>query len=139
MAPSAVRRNLPVGSVAPPGYIAVRAIEPGETIPKGAKVVPRQALARIATANGGVWEEVSLKGARHHSDSLMMLESSERAAEGDLVDEGNFTMGGGDMEVVSRGRNVTEEPPPPLVGETNMTMSELKVRLLLFLFFDLLY
>lgn len=125
---------LPKGSSAPPGYIAVRAVVPGGSIPKGARLVPRQALARIARSQGDVWERVSRPGAKHAHDALMLLDETNStgttAGEGEgkmagerLASEGNFTMGNESMEVVEPAARLG----PPLIGETNMTMAELTV------------
>ena len=94
---------LPKGSAAPPGYIAVRAVPPGGAIPKGAKVVSRQVLAKIAKSQGDVWESVSRPGAEHARDSLMLLDetgSTPGAAEGDGSAEGSA---GGEAATESEG------------------------------------
>jgi hypothetical protein len=132
---------LPKGSAAPPGYIAVRAVPPGGAIPKGAKIVPRQVLAKIAKSQGDVWESVSRPGAEHARDSLMLLDetgstpgdaggegSAEGSAGGEAASEGEGSAegssgaaeGGGEAEVEGEG----EGEGQPLTTEGNFTMGD---------------
>ncbi len=124
---------------APPGYVSVEAIEPGQPLPPGAVVFKQSQLDKIRGVKKRPVEYMAVPRFGVHSHILAEL--NETAAEETVAEEaaaGNETVAEVEAETVAEeeagnstnatnATNATEAESEPTVGGTNMTESELVV------------